>query len=464
MPMHHEPSRPSGRTETVASDDYPLTEVPLRARRGLFSLLTVLLGFVFFTPTMLAGAQLSAAFRWNELVSVLVVGSLVLGLYVAALSWLGARTGLTTVLLARYTLGRFGAKWAGLLLGGTQVCWYAVTAVFLSELLVQALGWQDYTWLVIVLSSILTGAIAYYGYRGLEVLSGLSVPLMFGLCCWVTVQALNEVGGWGGLNAVDPRESLPWATAVTIAVGTFVSGGTQTPNWSRFARLPWQAFVAAFGAFFVGNLMMLVFGAIGAVAFQADDFVAVLLQMNMVIAAITLLFFNVWTTQENAAYAFGVAGAEIFGVAGKRPFIIIGVAAAILLALTGIYEALPQYLVLLGILIPPLGGVIIGDHIFVWRSRKLPSVEETRFLAVRWSCVTAYLLGTIVALVSDHMAIGLPPVQGIVVAALAVPVAEGMFRMLGVGTQHQHTGKAQSTDERPELKGSTPRFWNTSKN
>ncbi|WP_219927159.1 cytosine permease [Prauserella shujinwangii] len=220
------------------ADDYPLTEVPRNARRGLLSLTTVLLGFVFFTPTMLAGAQVATAFRPSSLLAILVTGSLILGTYVAVLSVIGARTGLTTVLLARYTLGSGGSKWADLLLGGTQVCWYAVTAAFLADLVVEAFGWHGFEWLVIVVGSALTGVTAYYGYRGIELLSALSVPLMFGLCVWVVVRAVDEVGGVAGFGALAPSATLPWATAVTIVVGTFVSGGTQTPNWSRFARLP----------------------------------------------------------------------------------------------------------------------------------------------------------------------------------------------------------------------------------
>ncbi|GAA1123629.1 cytosine permease [Nocardiopsis composta] len=265
---------------------------------------------------------------------------------------------------------------------------------------------------------------------------------MLVLCLWVLYQALDRVGGWSGLAAVTPAEQggIAWATAVTIVVGTFVSGGTQTPNWSRFARRPWQGFTAALCAFPVFNLLMLFFGAIGAIAFQATDFVAVLLRLNLVAAAVLLLFFNVWTTQENTAYAFGVAGAELFNVPAKRPFIIGGVAVAIVLALTGIYEALPQYLVLLGILIPPLGGVIIGGHLFVWRGR-LPRPDQIRFLSVRWSCATAYLLGLAVAFASEQLSLGLPPVHGIAAAILAVPAAEWVLRAAGVRTRHEELGE-----------------------
>lgn len=422
--------------QTVVADDYPLTEVPRSARRGLLSLTTVLLGFVFFTPTMLAGAQVATAFRPGTLLTVLLTGSVILGTYVAVLAVIGARTGLTTVLLARYTLGSGGSKWADLLLGGTQVCWYAVTAAFLSELIVQAFGWHGFEWLVIIAGSALTGLTAYIGYRGIEILSAVSVPLMFVLCCWVVIKATDEVGGISGFGDIDPVTTLPWATAVTIVVGTFVSGGTQTPNWSRFARLPRQAFIAAFGSFFVANLLMLVFGAVGALAFAEGDFVSVLLRLNLTVAAVILLTLNVWTTQDNAAYAFGLAGAELTGVRGKRPFVVGGIAIAVVLALSGIYEALPQYLILLGVLIPPLGGTIIGDYVFVWRGA-LPPVDRTRFVRFRWTCVAAYATGTSVAFVSDQLAVGLPPVQGILAAVLAVPLFESLARR--AGWHHNHT-------------------------
>lgn len=430
-----------GSDDSVVSDDYPQQEVPRHARRGFWSLLIVLVGFAFFTPTMLAGAQLTQSFAFGELAVIMAIGSLVLGLYVAMLALIGAKTGLTTVLLARFTLGRYGAKWASILLGGTQVCWYAVTAVFLSELVVQGTGLESWTTpVVVVVSSVLTGVTAYYGYRGLELLSGVSVPLLLILCLWVLIQALREVGGWSGFTEWNPegQGTVAWATAITIVVGTFVSGGTQAPNWSRFARVPWQAFVAAICAFLLCNGMMLLFGAVGAIAFQVGDFVAVLLQLNLVVAAMTLLIFNIWTTQENTAYAFGIAGAEFFNRPRKRPFIIGGVAVAIVLALTGIYEALPHYLVMLGILIPPLGGAIIGDQFFVWRGR-LPHISETAFLGFRWSGIAAYIAGLLAAFVSEQASFGLPPIQGILVAIIAVPIAQRVFEQFGIDTRHEVT-------------------------
>src|SRR5699024_8712950 len=94
--------------DDVVDPDYPVTPVPAHARKSFFSLAVVLVGFTIFTPTMLAGAQLGPAFSFDDLLLVVLAGSAILGAYVALLGWVGAKTGLTTVVMARYTLGTAG--------------------------------------------------------------------------------------------------------------------------------------------------------------------------------------------------------------------------------------------------------------------------------------------------------------------------------------------------------------------
>jgi cytosine permease len=252
-------------------------------------------------------------------------------------------------------------------------------------------------------------------------LSLVSVPLLLALAAWVTWRSLQEVGGWAGLAAVEPTETLSVAAAVTIIVGTFASGGTQAPNWTRFARTPAIGFVAALIAFLVGQLLMLFFGAIGAVAFGEPDFVLVLFQLGLVAWGVVFLIGNLWTTNDNTAYNFGVAGAEIFNSPTKKPFVVGGVVLGTLLAITGIYDNLIQYLVWLGILIPPVGGVIIGDFLARWR-HGVPDVATHDFPAVQWGNVGAYALGSLVAWASQELSWGIPPVNGILVALVAATV------------------------------------------
>ncbi|CAN5122220.1 cytosine permease [soil metagenome] len=399
--------------------DYPIDPVPAQARKSTFSLLVVLLGFTFFTPTMLAGAEVGVSFGFAEFLTILAIGSLVLGLYVAVLSAIGARTGLTTVLMCRYSLGRVGAKAASLLLGGTQVGWYGVAVGALADLMAQAFGWQGWERLLMVLGGVLMGVTAYYGFRGMYLLSVVSVPLMFVLAFWVVARSVQEVDGWSGLFGREGTGGLTLAAAVTIIVGTFASGGTQAPNWTRFAGNGRKAFVAALGAFLLGNGLMLFFGGVGAIAFEQGDFVLVLLELGLIGWGVFLLVGNLWTTNDNAAYAFGVAGAEIANHRSKKPFIIGGVAIGTLLAITGIYGQLVTYLLLLGIVIPPLGGVIIGDWLRRWR-HGMPAMDQAALPAVRWANLAAYAVGALVAWATSEWGFGVPPVNGVFAAIAGV--------------------------------------------
>src|SRR5918998_978566 len=399
--------------------DYPIDPVPAHARRSLFSLAIVLLGFTFFTPTMLAGAQIGAAFEVGTLIWVLVLGSAVLGVYVAIIGGIGARTRLTTVMMCRYSLGTTGAKFASLLLGGTQVGWYGVTVATLAGLTASALDWsgRGIEIALMIAGGAVMGVTAYYGYKGMYALSVVSVPLLLVLAAWVTWRSLDEVGGWSGLSAIEPTETIPLAAAVTIIVGTFASGGTQAPNWTRFARTPTSGFWACLVAFLIGEFLMLFFGAIGALSFGEGDFVLVLYQLGLVGWGLVFLVANLWTTNDNTAYNFGVAGAEIANSRSKKPFVIGGVILGTLLAITGIYDNLIQYLVWLGILIPPVGGIVIGDFVARWR-HGMPSTSSLPGFEVRNLAV--YVVAAFAAWWSSEVEWFIPPVVGVLVAVAGV--------------------------------------------
>lgn len=425
--------------QQLVDPDYPITPVPPHARRSLFSLAIVLLGFTFFTPTMLAGAQIAVAFDVTSLIWVLLLGSAVLGLYVGVIGGIGARTGLTTVMMCRFALGTRGSKLASLLLGGTQVGWYGVTVATLAGLTASALGWEGegVQTALMVAGGAVMGVTAYYGYRGMYALSVVSVPMLLLLAGWVTLRSLDEVGGWAGLQRIAPTETMTVAVAVTVVVGTFASGGTQAPNWTRFARTPLSGFWACLAAFLVGELLMLGFGAIGAIAFGEGDFVLVLYQMGLVGWGLVFLVLNLWTTNDNTAYNFGVAGAEIANSPSKKPFVVGGVVLGTLLAVTGIYDNLIGYLVWLGILIPPLGGVVIGDFWARWRGG-MPT--DTAVLPyVEWRNVAAYAVAALAAWAASTAQWFIPPVVGVVVAVVGVLVLQ--------------SGRAASTAQTPTTAG-----------
>jgi len=386
--------------EDLPDPDYPIDHVPQDERKGLVSISAVLLGFVFFAGTLWSGAEVGAAMGFGPMLTATAVGYAILGVYVAALCGIAAKAGLTTVLLARYSFGRWGAKFADLLLGGTQVGWFGVTIPMVAIPTATFFGLDSptFTLALIVIWGVLHLATAYFGYEGMEKLSLVAVPILVAVGLLSVYIAVGDAGGIGGLFGGGSGE-MGFAAAVTIVVGTFISGGTQAPNWARFASSTRVGFWAGLIAFLLGNGFLFLSGAVGGAVYDvtpAGDLYEVLAAQGLAAIGLIALVLNIWTTNDNAAYAFGVAGSEAFEFDRKRPFVLAGGTVGILLALAGADSLLIPWLSTLGQYVPPLGGVIIADFLLCWRLR-IPRMDDVEFAGVRWIAILAYVVGIVVA-------------------------------------------------------------------
>ncbi len=410
--------------------DFPLSEVPAEARKSLFSTSVVLLGFTFFTATMWGGGKLGVAYDFPTLMGVVALGNLLLGLYVAILGFIAFKSGLNSALMGRFGFGNLGSKWPDFVLGFTQVGWYAwgtaTVAIVFTKLLELPPAWNMPLMIFFGFAFCWT---AYIGYRGLEMLSKVAVPAMTILIIWSFTVATGDVGGIKGLLAIKPTESLSLGAALTIVFGTFVSGGTQATNWTRFAKSAKVAVFASLLAFFIGNGLMIFAGAYGAIVYQQPDIVEVLNMQGLLLVGIVMLFLNIWTTQDNTIYNFSVAGCHLVRNARRKRLTIIGAAIGTVLAILGMYSWLVPYLLLLGTFIPPIGGVIMANFFYKYRG-KYPKLSETVLPTFEWSGIGGYIIGSAVAYFSP----GVPPINGIIASVVAYIVLDKVLVASGVGS------------------------------
>lgn len=397
------------------NNDYPLSAVPAEHRKGIVSMVALLVGFTFFTSTMWAGGQLGTAFSLHQLITILFIGNLILGVYAAALAYIAYKTGLNTVLLGRYCFGEYGSKLADFVLGFTQIGWYAwgvaTMAIVLTKLCNLDESWQIPLMILFGFGFCITASI---GYRAMEILSKVSVPAMLlfiGLCFY---KGLIDVGGIGELFAIEPQDSMSFGAAITVVIGTFISGGAQATNWSRFSKTGKVAVIATLIAFFLGNGLMVFVGAFGAMIYHQSDIVDVLVAQGFMITAVLMLFANIWTTQDNTIYNFAAAGCNLFRTEKRGLITVIGAAIGTVLAIFGMYNYLIPFLVLLGTFIPPIGAIIMTNFWFVHRANppKLGDIDLPNFDA---KGLIAYALGSGAAYFSPWM----PPLVGMVASSVA---------------------------------------------
>lgn len=417
-------------SHATPDSDYPLSEVPSGARQGLFSTAILLFGFTFFTATMFAGGKIGMAFDFTTLLWAAVIGNLLLGLYAAVLGLIACRSGLNSVLMGRFCFGEVGSKLSDMLLGFTQIGWYAWGTATIAIILVKILGLpESLTIPLMVLFGFGFCVTAFIGYKGLDLLSRVAVPAMLVLLVVSLWIATRDIGGLAGLLAVEPKESMSLSVAITLVFGTFVSGATQATNWTRFAKSGRVAVLASLFGFFIGNGLMIVAGAYGAIVYQQPDVVEVLVLQGLSMAAVIMLFLNLWTTQDNTIYNFAAAGCNLLRTGKRKTVTLVGAGIGTLLAIGGMYEMLIPFLILLGSVIPPIGGVIMADFFYGHRAR-YPKLADVRLPAFNWVGLGAYLIGALSAYFSPWVA----PLVGIAVAALAYVVLFELNKAL-VGRQ-----------------------------
>ena len=405
-------------SHATPDSDYPLSEVPNGARQGLFSTAILLFGFTFFTATMFAGGKIGMAFDFTTLLWAAVIGNLLLGLYAAVLGLIACRSGLNSVLMGRFCFGEVGSKLSDMLLGFTQIGWYAWGTATIAIVLVKILGLSEsLTIPLMVLFGFGFCLTAFIGYKGLDMLSRVAVPAMLVLLVVSLWIATRDIGGLSGLLAVEPKESMSLSVAITLVFGTFVSGATQATNWTRFAMSGRVAVLASLFGFFIGNGLMIVAGAYGAIVYQQPDVVEVLVLQGLSMAAVVMLFLNLWTTQDNTIYNFAAAGCNLLRTGKRKTVTLVGAGIGTLLAIGGMYEMLIPFLILLGSVIPPIGGVIMADFFYGHRAR-YPKLADVRLPAFNWVGLGAYVIGALSAYFSPWVA----PLVGIAVAALAYVV------------------------------------------
>jgi cytosine permease len=406
-----------------ASEDYPLSAVPLTARKPIWSLAPLLMGFALVSTTLIAGGKIGPAFSFANLLWIVLIANAILGAYCAALGYIAYRSGLTTVLMSRFSFGNIGSRWVDFILGFTQIGWYAVTNAFVADALTNLLRLPpSFSWLLVIIATYGFCITAYIGYTAMDWLSRLAVPAMLVL---IAISLFLGVQDAGNLFALQPTQEMAFSSALAIAIGTFISGGTQATNWSRFADSGKNAIWSTLLAFFFINGLLIFTGAFCTLVYGTNDLIEAMAKQGLLFLGLILLILNVWTTQDNTIYAFSVAGTNFFRTTKRHAFVLGGATLALVFALTGIYEGLINYLIFLGAVIPPVGGVIMADF-WIRHRGQFPSLNS-RLPAFNWAGVIAYVAASGIAYFTGQANLGIGPLNGVIVAVVLYAVLVKMI-------------------------------------
>ena len=398
----------------ITDVDYTTSPVDKAGRKSNLSMFMVMLGFTFFSASMWVGQQLAAGLDWWGFVWALILGGIILAAYTGTLGWIGAESGLSLDMLARRSFGTKGSWLPSAMISFTQIGWFGVgLAMFAIPVAKELLGldvtpdsmpWQGY--LLVVIAGILMTASAYFGITSLTIISYIAVPAVAILGTVAMILAVKH--GDAGLveQFAKGTKDLGIIAGAGLVVGSFVSGGTATPNFARFAKNAKVGLWTTVVAFFLGNSLMFLFGAVSSIYVGGNDIFEVMLNLNLFYLAVLVLGLNIWTTNDNALYSGGLGLSNIFGFSKKSMVIISGIIGTV--AAVWLYWNFCGWLNVLNCTLPPV-GIILILHYFLNKGK---DVTER---VVDWSAVLGVIVGAVVA---NLVKWGFPAINGMVVAAL----------------------------------------------
>lgn len=392
--------------------DYSLEAVPESARKGFWNMFFVMVGFTFFSASMSVGAKLGNGLDLSGFIWACIIGGVILSAYCGVLAFIGASTGMTMDLLCRRAFGTKGSYLSSFLLGFTQIGWFGVGVAMFSIPAAELLGVNE--WVLTIIAGLLMTATAATGMKGLEIVAYISVPLIVILGVYSMITAGVEGGGLAAIFGQSAGK-ISLFTGVGYVIGSFISGGTATPNFIRFAKNRKVAVWTTVIAFFLGNTLMFCFGAIGGAFTGKEDIFYVMIAQGLAIPALIVLGANIWTTNNNALYTGGLGLANITGkpmkhltwVAG-----IIGTALAIWL-----YYNFVGWLNILNCALPPIGMIVILDY---FKNRSKYEGKHTEAV-VNWFNVLGIIAAAIVA---NFLQWGIAAVNAMVVSAIFFFIGE----------------------------------------
>lgn len=396
--------------------DYSLEAVPKTARKGFWTMFVVMLGFTFFSASMSVGAKMGNGLDFSGFVWAVIIGGLILGAYTGGLGYIASDTGLSLDLLAQRSFGTVGSKLPSALIALTQIGWFGVGAAMFAIPAAELLHISPI--ILVVIAGVCMTSSAYFGMKGLTIVSAISVPL---IAILGTYSMITATASGGGLVSIFAKSSgsLSLFAAVGMVIGSFISGGTATPNFVRFAKNNGIAVITTVVAFFLGNTLMFAFGAVGGAFTGKDDIFYVMIAQGLAVPALIVLGANIWTTNDNALYTGGLGLSNITGLR-KRPMVLvsgfIGTVTAIWL-----YNNFVGWLGFLNATLPPVGAIVILNYILHRADYRAGAAPER---AVNWGSILGVVLG---ALAGNFLPFGIASVNAMIVAAICHLLAEKLL-------------------------------------
>ena len=402
--------------------DHSTKPVPPGEGVGGFRLALIIIGVSIALPAFVSGAQLGQEVGIKTAVIAFVVGGLILTVIGCFTAIVASRSRLTTYMLVQFSFGRKGAHVVNFVLAATMFGWFGVNASLFGDAVSAAFQSMkftssDNTSLYIVIGSILMTATTIFGFKAIDKLSLIAVPVLIVILVAILSQSVQQTNIEEIMLAGERNMSLG-LTISAIAGSNMVMVATM-PDIARYLTKRSQAIWAMFVAYVIGEPIILLSSAVPSLVTGDPDLMSIIFALGLGAWALVVMVFATWTSNAANLYGSGLSLAAIFkGVRRWKLTALSGVFGT-MLALGGIVDVFIPFLLVLGATIPPIAGIYV-THFYAFGNETYDTESLNSDPPVRYNASFAWGLGIGIGILGStgHFSLTtVPAIDAILVSA-----------------------------------------------
>lgn len=357
----------------IGHDDYSLSRVPASKRYSWVTVAVQRFGQVSALSQFLLGATLGFGMGFWEAFLALTLGAVVLEVVAIFTGIAGQREGLSTSVLARWTgFGRYGSSLIGLVIAVSLVGWFGVQNAVFAEGLGSLLGGLP-VWAWSIITGLAVTAIVVFGFLMMAWVAYIAVPAFLLLAGYSILSVLSDHRLGDLIASPAPGPELSLAAGTTLVAGGFIVGAVMTPDMTRYNRSAADVIKQTLVGITLGEYVIGLIGVLLAHAVKSSDVIAIVTSTSGAIGTIILitatLKINDWNLY-SSSLGFVNFIDTVFGMRLNRAMITIAVGVlGTILSAAGILEQFVGFLTFLGVVVPPIAGIMVVDYYVLRRHR-----------------------------------------------------------------------------------------------
>jgi cytosine permease len=437
----------------VGVDDYALARVPMNKRYSWWSVAVQRFGQVSALSQFLLGSTIGFGMSfWNAFLA-FTFGAIILELVSILIGMIGAKEGMQTSLLARWTgFGYGGSSVVGVAIGISLIGWFGIQSGVSAEGLVSLIGVLP-AWAWALVFGIAVTLVVMGGFGSMKWVAYITVPAFLVLVGWSIGSELINHNFGELVRSAPPGPPMSLLTGTTLVAGGFIVGAVITADMTRFNRTGADVVKQTVVGFTVGEYLIGMSGVLLAHAVRSDDVITIVTSSVGWIGTLVIILGTIKINDWNL-YSSSLGAVNFLGVILKRPVnrgmltLIIGVVGSVLAA-AGALNAFIQFLTVLAVAFPPIVGIVVAEYYVVktWRKDLDRSRAEGRLPESSPTWVpTTLVVWVVSALVGHFVHVGLPSINSLVLAFVLYVVAGKLGLVRGVGVSPTEAGTAPSVD------------------